>query len=366
MIYGSTFGKSSLTLTALGLIFFLVACAASREMPDWVNGPKASAYPDHQFLLGVGQGETRAVAEQRAYAALARIFKADVTSEMKDWESYLNLERRGSNRIDRRLFVETITKVSTDKVLENVRIADTWKNPGRDMYAALAVLERGSTAAALSHRIAELDDAIARDIEDSGNTPDKMVKLRGLHRAARNLMARDSLNSDLRIVSAQSLPRRFSLLELSANLQKFVNDNLIVLVDVTGDQADAVRQAVIGTLLREGLPVVGRLTSEATVPDLIVRGNTRLWPAEFPDPRFRYVRWCADFTFVTPHNQRILGNVARSGREGHLNYREASNRALSALKQEASAALVKALHEQLYGEAPAEPVAAICPRLTAP
>ena len=360
---GECGGRFRITLS---LFCLLVACAGSPKTPDWVNGARASAYPDHQFLIGVGQGESRPVAEQRAYAALARIFKADVTSQTKDWESYLNLERTGSNRIDRRLFVEMITKVSTDKLLENVRIADTWKEPGRDVYSALAVLERGSTGAALSRRISELDDAIARDIEDSRHTPDKLVKLQEMHRAARNLMTRDSLNSDLRIVSERSLPRRFSLPELTADLQKFVNDNLIVLVDVTGDQADAVRQAVIGALLREGLPVVERLSGEMTVPDLIVRGDTRLWPAELPDPRFRYVRWCADFTFVIPQSQRIVGSIARSGREGHLNYREASNRALSALKQEASAAVAKVINEQLYGEVSTERVAAICPRLTAP
>jgi hypothetical protein len=259
-----------------------------------------------------------------------------------------------------------ITKVSTDKVLENVRIADTWKDPAREVYSALAVLERGPTSAALSRRIGELDDVIARDIEDSGNASDKLMKLRELHRAARNLMTRDSLNSDLRIITGHSLSTPFLLTEVTGNLEKFVQDNLIVIVDVTGDQADAVRQAVIGTLLREGLPVVGQLSGEALAPDLIVRGTTRLWPAELPDPRFRYVRWCADFTFVIPHSQRIVGSMARSGREGHLNYREASNRALSALKQEASAAVAKALHEQLYGEATTEPVAAICPKLAAP
>ncbi len=353
-------------LLAHGLYLLLAACAGSSHAPDWVIGATASAYPDHQFLIGVGQGESRASAEQRAYAALARIFKADVTSETKDWESYLSLERKGSNRTDRRLFVEMITKVSTDKVLENVRIVDTWKDPGRDVYAALAVLERGTTSAALARRIGELDDATAGDLEDARNTSDKLVKLRGLHRAARNLMARDALNSDLRIVSAQALPRRFSLPELTSSLQKFVNDSLLIFVDVTGDQANAVRQAVIGTLLLEGLPIVGRIAGATAVPDLIIKGDTRLWPGEFPDPRFRYVRWCVEFTFVIPQSQRIMGSIARSGREGHLNYREASNRALSALKQEASAALVKALHEQLYGEAATEPAAAICPRLAAP
>jgi hypothetical protein len=256
--------------------------------------------------------------------------------------------------------------VSTAKVLENVRIADTWKDPSRDVYSALAVLDRATTTAALTRRIGELDEAVARDIHDSRQTGDKLMMLRALHRASRNLMTRDSLNNDLRIISGHSLPSPFSLTELAGNLEKFVHASLVILVDVNGDQAAAVRQAVVGTLIREGLPVVGQFSGDDPTADLIVMGDTRMWPAELPDPRFRYVRWCADFTFVVPQSHRIVGSIARSGREGHLNYSEASNRALSALKHEASAAVVKALHEQLYGEDATQPVAAICPRLAAP
>ena len=100
--------------------------------------------------------------------------------------------------------------------------------------------------------------------------------------------------------------------------------------------------------------------------DLIVTGETRLWPADLPDPKFRYVRWCGDFTLISPETKRILGTIARSGREGHLNYREASHRALLALQQEVGAALVKSLNDQLYGEESSEqaPALAACPRLS--
>ena len=136
-----------------------------------------------------------------------------------------------------------------------------------------------------------------------------------------------------------------------------------VAVEVTGDQSDAVRLAIIETLLREGFPVTASLSREDTVADLLVRGETRLWPADLPDPKFRYVRWCGDFILVSPKSQRIFGAIARSGREGHLNYREASNRALLALKDELGTAVVKSLSDQFYGETAADlaPSIAACP-----
>jgi hypothetical protein len=132
---------------------------------------------------------------------------------------------------------------------------------------------------------------------------------------------------------------------------------------VKGDQADDVRQAIIETVLREGIPVTAKLATEGMVPDLNIIGEAHLWAVDLPDPKFRYVRWCGDFTLISPATQRIFGTVARSGREGHLNYREASNRALIALKQEIGRALIKTLSDQLYGQASPDPelLPAACP-----
>jgi hypothetical protein len=351
-------------ILALGIFFLLAACAGSSKAPDWVNGPQAAVYPDAQYMVGVGQGDSRAVAEQRAYAALSRIFKADITSQSRDWETYLNLERTGSSHMERRLTVETMTKVSTDKLLENVRIADTWIDPKTNLYSALAVLDRASARAALLSRISELDQAIERNIQESREADDKLLALRQLHRAVRNLITRETLNSDLHIVSGQVISSPFSVQGLTQDLEKFLSVSLVVAVEVTGDQSDAVRQAIIESLLREGFPVTAGESREDAVPDLLVRGETRLWPADLPDPKFRYVRWCGDFILVSPESQRIFGAIARSGREGHLNYREASNRALLALKQEVGTAVVKSLSEQFYGETAADlaPPIAACPR----
>jgi len=257
-----------------------------------------------------------------------------------------------------------MTRVSTDKLLENVRIADTWNDPKTNLFSALAVLDRASARAALLSRISELDEAIERNIKESREAQDKLLTLRQLHRAVRNLITRETLNSELRVVSGQVISSQFSVLGLAQDLDNFLSVSLIVAVEVTGDQSDAVRQAIIETLLREGFPVTASLSREDTVPDLLVRGETRLWPADLPDPKFRYVRWCGDFTLVSPKSQRIFGAVARSGREGHLNYREASNRALLALKHEVGTAVVKSLSEQFYGETAADlaPPIAACPR----
>jgi len=360
---------TTLVFLTLFLSFLLSACAGTPQPPDWVTGTRAAAYSDVQFLIGVGQADARPAAEERAYAAISRIFKAEVTGQSQDWESYLSLEKKGDVQTERKLVVDTMTKVSTDKLLENVKIAETWQDRKTGLYSALAVMDRGVARLLLTSRIGELDEAIAHDVNEARATTDKLMKIRGLRRAIRTLIARDTYNSDLRVVSSgRGVPSEYSVPALTRELEKFLKESLVLTVEVHGDQADAVRQAIMEGLVREGLPVTARrpqpASGEVTNADLLIRGEARLWSIEVPDPKFRYVRWCADFVVLSQGDQHVVGSVARSGREGHLNYPEASNRALKSLQREVSSALAKSLAEHVYGDPPSDSTVApaACPK----
>jgi hypothetical protein len=347
------------------LSLVLSACATTPATPDWVEGTKAAAYPDARFLIGVGQADSKPVAEERAYAAVSRIFKAEVSSQAKDWESYLTLEKRGNVRTERRLTLDSVTQVSTDKRLENVSIAETWRDQKTGLHSALAVMNRAAAHAAFRSKIAELDEAIEHDVKEARATTDTYLKMRGLRRAIRTLIIRDASNSDLRVVTGgRGVAADYAVAGLTGELKTLLNASMIVAVEVHGDQAEAVRQAVTEGLVREGLPVAARHASGDTAADLLVKGEVRLWPTELPDPRFRYVRWCADFVIVHQRDRLVLGSVARSGREGHLTIPEATVRALASLQQEVSSALAKSLAEHIYGDPPSDPAPApaACPK----
>ena len=354
---------------ALFLSLPFTGCAGTPKPPDWVIGVKTAGYPDEQFLIGVGQADSRPVAEERAYAAVSRIFKAEVISQSQDWESYLSLEKKGDVQAERKLVVDTMTKVSTDKLLENVKIAETWQDAKTGLYSALAVMDRGVARMLLTSRIAELDEAIAHDVKEARASTDKLMKIRGLRRAIRTHIARDTYNSDLRVVSGgRGVPSEYTVPGLTRELEKFLQESLVLTVEVHGDQADAVRQAIMEGLAREGLPVTATnsqpASGEVGHADLLIKGEAHLWPIEVPDPNFRYVRWCADFVVLSQGDHGVVGSVARSGREGHLNYPEASNRALKSLQQEVSSALAKSLAEHIFGDPPSDsaPAPSACPK----
>src|SRR5262249_4727720 len=132
------------------VILAFAACSGfgGRAKPDWIDGVSRT-YPAEQYLLGVGQSDNRATAEDQAYAAVARIFKAEVNAQAKDWESYLVIEQRGQSSEQRRLALDNLTRVSTDKVLEDVQILDRWADIRKGLHYALAGMQRGQAETAI-------------------------------------------------------------------------------------------------------------------------------------------------------------------------------------------------------------------------
>ena len=65
--------------------------------PEWVLAPQKT-YPVDQYLVGMGEGQSRDQAEKRAYASVARIFSAKVQAKSLDHELYTIKER--NSRLD--------------------------------------------------------------------------------------------------------------------------------------------------------------------------------------------------------------------------------------------------------------------------
>jgi len=356
----------------LGLML-LAGCSWGPAKPAWIDGASLE-YPPAQFLTGVGEGDNRAVADDRAYAALARIFKAEVSAQSKDWESYLVVEQRGSSHDERRLSLDQLTRVSTDKVLENAKIVDRWYDTKKNLYYALGGMHRAQAETAFMERMNDLDHSIQSDIEEAHHTSDKLAKVRALRRAARSLVMRETYNADLRVIraSGQGTAAAYRVQDLTRELEEFLSSNLVLAVTVSGDHVEPVQRALSEGLIREGLRVTtlsagpdAGITGMQVDPELLIRGMVRVWPIDVRDPQFIYVRWCSDFEVVDLAGQQVVGAISKGGKEGHLSEREATAKVLRVMQQDLSMDVAKAIAAHVYGETelPTEAIRpAGCPR----
>lgn len=330
------------------------------KSPAWVQDP-SSHYPADTFLVGLGRGDSNEAAVERAYGAVAKIFKAEVSLQSKDWESFLLFENRGTSQTERRLTLDQVTRVSTDKVLENAKVLETWQDRAKGVHYALAGINRAQAGTALAERIADLDRAVEAALRESRRSPDVLARVKAMRRAVKDVVLREAHNADLRVIrpSGHGLPAAYSVRGLTAELEELLRTGVAIRVDLQGDQADGLRQAVIEGLLREGLPVTMTEAPTGQVPpegalhqplQLLVRGAVRLSKVEVPDPRFKYVRWCTDLTVVETGSQRVIGAVSGGGREGHLTEEEAAAKAVRIMQAELTTGLVKTLAGFVYGD----------------
>ena len=356
----------------------LSGCAVfpSDAPPGWVHG-ESKKFPKEMYLLGVGEGDSRIIAEQRAYEAVARIFQVKVEGEARDSEIYSIREHQGTSHTSRQVTLNHVTKISTDKILANVIILARWEQFHPYQYFALAGMNRTQSEKILREELAELDQAIDKDIQVSRTANDTLTKVRRLKRAIKNAKVRNEINSDLRIVRSSGLgdPPVYNVEDLNSELDQYLREELSVRVQIQGEQKSLIRRALLEGLTREGFLALNHDPTSTTSPgkgnfidqpkaDLLIKGTATMWKLDLPDPRFLYVRWCADLLVVENQPQRIIGIISRSGREGHITQREAFARASKAMQSAVISEITKSLSDFIYGEVEelAPPTFTACPR----
>ncbi|MCC2641785.1 MAG: exported protein of unknown function [Nitrospira sp.] len=336
------------------LLLLMVGCSliGGTSRPLWIDGGSVE-FPPAQYLLGVGQAGSRSEATEQAYAALSRIFKAEITAQSKDWESYLLVETRGHTSTERRLTLDNVTRVTTDKVLENVQILDTWFDQKARQYYALAGMNRAQAEAAMIERLRDLDRTIQTEVTEARQLEDKLSRVRNLKRAAKDLVLREAYNTDLRIIrtNGQGIPASYRVAEMTAELEQFLATNLGMAVDLSGEQAEPVERALIDGLAREGFSIVGRSPGSTAAPaELLIKGRVRVRPIDVNDPQFRYVRWCTDAVIEDLAQHRVVGAISKGGKEGHITVGEATAKAVRVMQQEFASDLARSVAAHIYGE----------------
>jgi hypothetical protein len=285
------------------------------------------------------------------------------------------VEKRGMSHDERRLALDQLTRVSTDKVLENAKIVDRWYDARKNLYYALGGMQRAQAETALMERMSDLDHAVQSDVEEAHQTSDKLAKVRALRRAARNLVLRETYNADMRVirVSGQGTSAAYRVQDLTRELEDYLSSNLVLSVSVSGDQFEPAQRALTEGLIKEGLRVATMSSSSAEAggadprggAELLIRGTVRVWPIDVRDPQFTYVRWCSDFEVVDLTGQHIIGAISKGGKEGHLSEREATAKVVRVMQQDLAGEVAKAIAAHVYGESelPTEAIRpAGCPR----
>ena len=150
-------------LLLLCISLFMACSTSGSKQPDWINAGSAK-YPANAYLLGRGQSDNRALAQDRARADLSKVFQLRVIEESEDvvkFESQtLAAEATGTTATSASRYITT----QTDQIVEGIRIAELWQDPTNKQFHALAVLDRNQAANDLRQAIQNQDTATEHEI----------------------------------------------------------------------------------------------------------------------------------------------------------------------------------------------------------
>ncbi len=347
----------SRTLFFLGWLFLLIeGCSwwGVQDPPAWIVST-SQVYPIEQFLTGLGQGTSREQAEQRAYAAVARIFSANIQAKSIDQESYSMQGSESRSQTQHTLALEQRTQVTTNKVLENVKVLNSWAQPAGRKFFVLAGLNRQQAEQAILDRLGEWDETIQAMVLQGRSHFQKIQRIRGYKEAIGLLTNRNQLNDDLRIIrsSGKTQPPPYQLTSIQREFQEFVAKEVVIRVAMKGENIEEIERAILEGLEREGL--LGNadsmmIDSRTRHEDLLIVGQVQLWQIDLPDPLFKYVRWCGDLEVYEKPSGQLIGVIAESGREGHLTVSEARTRAHGAMQDILGVKVARLLTHSLFNQ----------------
>ena len=301
------------------------------KRPDWID-KESELYPSSMYLTGVGYGPDRQSAEDNARSEIAKIFYSNIHSRTSTFQEYLQTTSESKEKVTERFDIEEITRVSTQKVLSGIRIAQVFQQTKPDnVFYALAVLDRNQSAMILNYKIQELDIEIRRLIQKAAKEEDKLSKIKILKEAIQQYILREAYDAEFRIVnkSGKGVASNRSFNEIKNRLTDILLRDFFIFLSVKGDRAVEIHEALTEGLNRQGFSI----SEDFNKASVVARGTVEIRPIEFGTQDWKYVRWRVYFDLIDQKGGAIFGSVSKTGREGHISLSQAEERAVLKVKK---------------------------------
>ncbi len=303
------------------LLLGMVGCKTlTGGTPEWVANPK-SVYPENQYLVAVGEGDTRRAAENAAAANLARIFEAHIESD----ERLLDQSRETGSSFERTTDYSTDINIVSSQTLCNIQHAEAWQD-GMGRVHAVAYLNRRETAAIYRDKIAEQSTRVNFLLAQADQISDLLKKYATLRAATRHAAENSQLLKQLKVIHPPSVPGStpgYAENEISRSLADTAKQ-IRVQIKVEGDDHRRIAAVLEEQVTRYGFvvgnPAVLKIDGHVAVNDTGQRTADLV-----------FVRYALALQ-VKEADGTVLVSLNDKGREGHVSLAEARARSFRTLE----------------------------------
>lgn len=327
------------------LLWSLAGCISLHGTPDWVENPK-NVYPDSQYLVAVGEGDTRRAAENSAQANLARIFEAHIESD----ERLLDQTHENGKTFERSTAFTTDINILSSQTLHNIQHAEAWRDKFGRIHA-IAYLDRRETATIYRSKIDEKTTRVHFLLAQAEQTDDLLKKFASLRAAAQAATENSVLLGQLKVIHSPSVAGStpgYSANKIRKNLVDTAK-RIRVNIEVTGDDNKRMTAVIEELITRYGF--VGGTPAVLQVQGRVDVTDTGERTADLVFVRYELVVQIKDTA------GSMLVSVNNKGREGHISLEAARIRSFRTLEntiKSTGAARLDAYFDSLIDQPPTQ------------
>jgi hypothetical protein len=304
------------------------AKSSKGKKPGWVEGEDAN-FPRTTYLCGVGFGPDRTAAENGAYAALAKIFVANVAQMSQDFMGAYSKTGAPSLEVQSS---ETLTKVSTSKMFTGVELKEVWEDTGKKVTYGLACLDRAKESKRLRDLISTADSKAGSFLDKSNAAGDKVGKMKYLAQAMDAVLEREAQNVELRLVEVDGtgIGSPYAPADVASQLEAAVSAIKIGVRVEGAEFTDDFKSAFIEGLKKRSYEVTDLSGGEEPGLDVLVNVKVSFENEEGGGAAkgMLFARGVAIVEVKNLEAGKVITSLTERHKEGHKSFTEAQRKAV--------------------------------------
>lgn len=324
----------NMVLCALLVIFAAAGCGGMETVSA---GQNDKDYPSSVYMTAEGIGQSEPEAKNRAVAELSRIFESKVQADTLDKvKSVIKTSGKNTSETSEQMLQSRVNVISEVK-LKGVEIGKVWKD--KSEYHALAVLERKKARDEWVSEQGEIDRKVDGIVSTMQSTKSTLLKYKALKEIMDLWIKRTVISSRLNVLGfgGEAAPASYDINSIYKS-QREAKTNMTIFIEIDGNKAKAVKEAVAGALGKAGF-VIAKNKSNAAV---IIDGSVDVSPLDMPNPDgWKYARAKVALSVIDAAEGVSIGDVTEDARGSHLSPGEAEQKALKKVLPDLSKKLIE-------------------------
>lgn len=250
--------KTSIVFLIILQLFCIISCASApppksnvsttSDFPEWINNPN-SLYPDFQYIVGVGSGDTRQAAEKDAVGNIAKVFQSAITVDQTVIENYLEVEENNQSSASFSSQMLNRTSVTSQQDLKNIKIDKIHFSSKDGLYYVLAYLDRAETALLYEQDIKNNDGKIVEYFNNYKSSQNKLNKYGNLAKCKTITAINDVLRNQYQVLTKgqAQVPVSIPISEIDRSMTELLNTITVALYpgnDTPSEVGDYLREVV--------------------------------------------------------------------------------------------------------------------------